>query len=348
MQSQYDLTELARLVMTQNEAKRDYIADTEAIEVGGNGDLTLAVKGLEYPLTDYAHGQVAARLGIPKKYYDRMRTDAPDLLRNNVRTWFRQEPKRVMVRTLEDRARAVLSDSYRPMDNDLILQAALPALIESELEVRATALTETRLYVQAVSPRIEGEVKPGDVVQAGLVLSNSEVGAGAVKVEQLIWRLVCMNGMIRGQSLRRNHVGRSTADQLLEDGASFYRTDTVEADNRAFLLKIRDTVRHALTTEGFEAALAELRDAADRQATRTIPEIVEVTQRRFSLGIKESENVLTHLAAGGDLSAWGLANAITATARGVTSGDRAIELERLGGDVIEMRQTEWNNLYVAA
>ena len=45
--------------------------------------------------------------------------------------------------------------------------------------------------------------KVGDEVQAGFIIGNSEVGAGSVFVEQLVWRLICLNGMRRGQSLRK-------------------------------------------------------------------------------------------------------------------------------------------------
>lgn len=35
------------------------------------------------------------------------------------------------------------------------------------------------------------EIVPGDIVQAGFVVSNSEIGLGALKVEPLVYRLIC-------------------------------------------------------------------------------------------------------------------------------------------------------------
>ena len=45
----------------------------------------------------------------------------------------------------------------------------------------------------------------------------------------------------------------------------------------------------------------------------------------------EASGILGHLAAGGNLSRWGFANAVTRYAQDVESYDRATELEKLGG-----------------
>jgi hypothetical protein len=36
------------------------------------------------------------------------------------------------------------------------------------------------MYIKAICPRIQAEVKKGDIVQAGIAISNSEVGMGSV------------------------------------------------------------------------------------------------------------------------------------------------------------------------
>lgn len=64
-------------------------------------------------VTDHAHGQIAQRLDIPAKYYNRMRSEAPALLAANVNNWFQEQPERRMIRTLDGKARAFLSDRYR-------------------------------------------------------------------------------------------------------------------------------------------------------------------------------------------------------------------------------------------
>jgi hypothetical protein len=53
---------------------------------------------------------------------------------------------------------------------------------------------------------------------------------------------------------------------------------------------------------------------------------------------------LQHLIRGADLSAWGLANAVTRTAEDVADYDRASELEAAGGRVIELAPADWRLL----
>ena len=45
---------------------------------------TINVEGQAFPVLPLAHQQIGARLGIPSKYYDRMRVEAPALLADDV------------------------------------------------------------------------------------------------------------------------------------------------------------------------------------------------------------------------------------------------------------------------
>jgi hypothetical protein len=101
-----------------------------------------------------------------------------------------------MLRTLDGSMRAFLSDRYRRLDNYDLASAVLPVLKEmgEGLKIVSTELTESKMYIKVINERLELEVKQGDVVQAGMVISNSEVGMGSLKVEPLIYRLICTNG----------------------------------------------------------------------------------------------------------------------------------------------------------
>jgi hypothetical protein len=48
------------------------------------------------------------------------------------------------------------------------------------------------------------------------------------------------------------------------------------------------------------------------------------------------------------LAQWGLANDVTATAQEVDSYDRATELERLGGTIIDLPADDWRHIAEAA
>lgn len=346
------LTELATELKRQAETKKDYIANTGELTLTTaqeDGTDRLQVNGYgSFAVTDLAHDQIAERVGIPRAYYQRMRTEAPALLQRNVGHWFTAKAERRMIRTLDGKARAFLSDRYRPLDNMDLAEAVLPTVQQIGCRVVSSEITERRFYIQVTTDKIQGEVRKGDVVQAGLIISNSEVGCGSLKVEPMIYRLVCTNGMIRSDhSIRKYHVGRGGADG--EGMASeFYRDETRLADDRAFFLKVRDVVSGSVSEDGFQKILRSFQAAAGMRIEADPVKVVEATAERLALTEGERGSVLNHLIAGGDLSAWGLANAVTRTAEDARDYDRAVELERLGGDVIALPKQEWDRIAVAS
>ena len=351
------LSEMAQELDRQLHAKKDYLVDTRALtmtvpEVGPA--LTIASGSQSTApmiVNDIAHRQIGQYLGIPAKYYDKMRAELPDLLAHNVNQWLLSQPDTRMIRTLDGTARAFLSDKYRRIDNYEVAQTVLPIIARMGQQDGATIesceLTESRMYLKVVNPRIQAEVKKGDIVQAGLVISNSETGQGSITVSPLIYRLVCSNGMIAADnSLRKYHIGRVT--EAGED-FSIYRDETVEADDRAFLMKIEDTVRAAVDQTKFEAIVARMRETTEaRIEPKTAPQIVELAAKEYSLTKDEGDGILGHLIAGGDLSLYGLANAVTRHSQDVRSYDRATELEATGWKMITMAPSLWSQLNAAA
>jgi hypothetical protein len=343
------LVELAQELQRQQESKRDFIADTRELVLHqpgpGNPVYSLGVNGHgRFAVTDHTHHQIAQRLGIPQKYYDRMMAEAPGLLRSNVNHWFREKPERRMVRTLDGNARAFLSDRYRPLDNFDLAEAVLPVLQEANgIKIESCEITERRMYIKALFPRIEAEVKRGDVVQSGIVITNSEIGLGALKIEPLVFRLVCLNGMIAADySQKKYHVGRA-ADEG-EAAFELYRDETLRQDDRAFWLKVQDTVRaFAVDHARFEKVVEKMRDATERKLADPL-HAVEVVTQKYQLNEGEKTGVLRHLIEGGDLSQFGLVNAITRAAQDVESYDRSTDMERLGGTVLELPRSEWEVL----
>ena len=346
------ITDLAAEIQRQAQTKRDFVSDTRYLTMVQDIETKSIDLGIypngnpEYfPIRDTAHRQIGERLGIPAKYYDRCRSEAPSLLAQQVNHWFDKEPQARMVRTLDGEARAFLSDRYRPLDHNDLLEAVLPKVVESGCELASCEVTDRRLYVKAIAPGIEAEIpnRVGDIVQAGLVVQNSEIGMGALSVYPLVYRLVCKNGMIApdyGQ--RKNHIGRHTGDQ--EGAREFYRDSTLEADDRAFFMKVRDTVDHVLTVDVFGNIVEKMGAATEKRITGDPVKAVEVVQKQFALNDSERSGVLRHLIEGGDLTAYGLSNAITAESQTAANYDRATELESIGYKAIEIPNTDWRRI----
>ena len=360
------LTDLASELERQANAKRDYLTPSETLTVHSNGRTELVAIGEPYHVADVAHGQIADYLDIPRGFYESLRGNAEtitvpaesgigfqgqdqplfDVMVNSL--FHSKGEQRRLVRTLDGRVRAFLSDAYNlDLDNFDVFRMAALAIEEAGLgpdNVVSAEVTERKLYIKVVSPRMEavvtpevGMLKEPQVVQAGFVLSNSETGLGSLRVSQMIYKLVCMNGWIREESYRQRHIGKTLE---AEENGNVYRSDTRLADARARLLKVRDHVSAALDEGAFHDLVARIQWSASVRLESPADKVVEAASKKFALSQSEKDNVLSELIAGADLSLWGLSNAITAAAQTVASYDRATELEAIGGRMFSLSAPE--------
>src|ERR1700742_5170470 len=164
MKAGMDIVELAQQIKAQRAEKRDFVAPTTKLEFvpqGDRGAITFHGKDGEevttFP-TEHCLSQICSRVGIPKQYSDRMRGENLELMATNVNWWFQYKAEKRMLRALvngQSTARAFLSDRYRPLDNYDLAEAVLPRLIGSGCDIKSSQITETRMYIQAVTPKLE-------------------------------------------------------------------------------------------------------------------------------------------------------------------------------------------------
>ena len=344
------LTELAQEIQRQAQSKADFIANTRQLQMLDDGK-TLALESQgEFSVTDLALSQIGERAGIPIKYLRKMQEEAPRLLATNVNHWFQERPETRMVRTLDGNARAFLSNRYMRVDNYDVAETALPVLLNTAgLRIVSCEVTENRLYIKAVTDRVQREVKSrrvGDVVEAGVMISNSEVGLGSVLVSPFAHFLLCTNGMVREGGKRWNHIGRHADEK--DEVYALLSDETRQADDKALLLKVRDTIRASLDEGLFTRWVDRLEGTTERKLEGDVTKTVEVLSNRLNLTQDEQSSVLRHLIEGGDLSQYGLINAVTRTAEDAKSYDRATELEMAGATVLDLKPTEWRDLALAA
>lgn len=356
------LNDLAVELHRQLATRVDYVADTRRMgftyEAATDPFYVLTIDDADgvgelgdFPVNQHAHEQIGAHLAIPRKFYERLQASHPDLLENNVVSLFQREPARRMVRTLDGNARAFLSDVYRRLDNfELLDRAVLPALAENGdgMQVFSCGLTDRRLYLKVVFPELRLTVKDGDELSPGIAISNSETGEGGLNVEPFVYRWLCTNGMIVGLQyadgfgMRRRHVGRRIEES--DVAAGIYRDETMRLDDEAFFAMAHDLVRSAGNAIRFEAIVSRMRTATETEVPGDPVAAVEVLAQRHAFTELEKGSVMRHLIQGGDLTAWGYVNAITRTAEDVESYDRATELERLGGVLLEQPAKAWATL----
>jgi hypothetical protein len=351
------LEALIERVVKENDRKHDVLADTRRMSVevvheeGISPSVDLMVDGEDgietFAPSEHMLGQMATDLSIPKRYFDRMKVDAPDLFQRNVHHWLYEEPKRRMLRswTVDDTSfngRAWLSDRYRRLDNIEIATKLLPEFerMPTEVSFHNASVSDERFYLRAVFPRMEKEVKVGEAVQWGVQIKNSEVGAASFAIESFLLVLACKNGMVVSKVMNARHLGKRL-DDILSDEA-------VEADDHAFWLAARDTLRASLDEAAFQSVVDTLRESTEGEKITSPIAASKRLASTFSLSDEEHEAVLLNLANGGDMSRWGALNAVTATAHTVKSFDRGVELEEAGWALAEMPRRDWERIAVAA
>jgi hypothetical protein len=362
------LTQLAAELEKIKADAKDYSVPTNRLEMNDSGNLNFesATKydadgqptkadTTNLKLNDWSSGQVSAYTDIPRAYFNRLQSENPALLAKNVNHGFQKnaavDGERRMLRVYDGKVRGFLSSKYRRLDSYDLLNETLPVMLENSFEVKSSELTEKRLYVKAVTPKLQADIKVGDAVQFGLVLSNSDVGAGSLRVEPLIFRLVCSNGAIMSTAFKKYHIGRNQGGDDVEELLS---DKTRALGDAAFYAAVRDILLSSMKPEMFEREVNKMRDAAQRKISNPdLEKVVELSMTATKIGGESiKKNILQALASGNEnagLTQWGLANSFTraAQADGINY-ELATELEKAGGQIIELTGQQWKRIAESA
>jgi hypothetical protein len=323
-----ELPDLVELLRKQHAQKLDVIAP--ASQFGGEVGLlrvrgaaqeiteegVTSVDGLYRPTRVFDEG-VADKFGIPLAYVRKLRAERPDLWDANLNGWLRGpvgedagDRRSFMLRLFTDPdggvgvARALLSDSYKVMDNLDVLTAALTGMKQAGVsaEIEACDLTDRRMYVRVVAPEIRALAPKllaryrdpfGDelvrgrdvafwrdiaeregmgygagqepVVFAGYVLANSGVGGGALTITPRIVVQICRNGLtVTRDALRRVHLGGQ-----LDEGVIRW-SDTTQQRNLDLVTSMTaDAVATFLDTDYVAKVIGEVEEKSSTPVGRS-------------------------------------------------------------------------------
>lgn len=318
-----------------------------------------------YSPTAVCDEHLADKLNIPTAYLKRLRSEHIALFDANVNGWLERDNRRHLLRLFRPDdggvgiARAMLSDSYRAIDHlDAVtaifegLNQATASLPPDSLKVTGCDLTERtmRIRISVPSIRVLAPVLLGQyrnpfedsprraeayrrhgiapdsdgrpVIFAGLEASNSEVGGGAFSICPRITALTCLNGnRITKDATRAIHLGSK-----LDEGIIAWSHETQKKSLELISLKMRDSVAAFLSEEYLGRVVQELEVLAGKPVTKP-EETVKVVCSQLAFSKARTEEVLASFIRGGQLSAGGVANAITAVAQDVEDADEAAQLE---------------------
>lgn len=335
-----------------NEGKiaQDYIAPlgvnlkindhAPVITFNGEGDkLAMKLPDGQFSLHDNAIGQLADRLGVPQRY---LRTLAGG------QAWGRQlaatvlnehsgwtQRSRVLVRTVGQQVRGVLSDSYRRLNSVEILTAFVQEAAGQGAVIADAYMSDTKVWAETILPQplVIPTRNNGDVVIfMGARFSTSDYGDGAVDMRAFMLNGACLNGMVRESVMKQVHLGSKLPDNLQ------LSQQTYELDTRTTVSAVRDLTSGLFSRDSIERKAIEIQGASE-MAVDFEHELKRLTKDGGLLKAegKEVEKILMRNdpedGVQGGATLWKLTQAITAHAREL-SPERSRELHELSGQLM--------------
>jgi len=359
------ITAVTQQIANDSENKFDRLIEQSSVTMVGDVEKLLQVPHVifghdHYKISPIAHAQLAEKLNIPKRYYDRLmeceyETGAPDgeLLRQNVNYWLSARlPERTprLFRFQKDDVngdfiRAILSNSYHPIDNIEIIDTVLPIVIEQGAKVVSCEVTPSNLYIKLVTEDLKAEVKVGDIVRGGIMISNSEVGLGSVRLVPFVERLACQNGMVvkeglNGNNLQYRRIHKGVSKHMSNYYAELISEETKTLRDQVVMSEISDVVRAIMSKETFIQIVDRMQMACE---TQIHDDAVEVLASQFQLLSKRDvKGIYAKLLSGLEditmdgyqSSVYGLSQAVTSYSADVSDYDKATALEEIGWELL--------------
>jgi hypothetical protein len=169
------------------------------------------------------------------------------------------------------------------------------------------------------------------IMWAGIEFGNGELGDGATYVVPRAEARICMNGLVLPlDAARKTHVG-----ERLEEGVINWSAETRAAQLNLITSKVRDAVKLFASTEFWQGKVAELEAKAVKPVTDA-DSTIKAVAKTLRYTEAEQTSIMDMFIAGGQLTAGGVLNAVTAAAQTVADPDRAAELERTAVKVLDL------------
>lgn len=339
---------MSRLI-EEGKIAQDYIAPigvnlkaqehSPVITFSGESRLMMNMPDGQFSLHDNAIAQLADRMGIPQRYLRSLASGEPWAimlaahLLNQHSDWTQRS--RVLVRTVGNQVRGVLSDSYRRLNSVEILTAFVQEAAGQGAVISDAYMNDTKVWAETILPTpITVPTKNnGDVIIfAGARFSTSDYGDGAVDMRAFMLNGACLNGMVRESVMKQVHLGSKLPDNLA------LSQQTYELDTKTTVSAVQDLTRGLFSADTIKRKAYEIQGASEMEVDLD-HELKKLTGNGWLLKQegKEVEKILMRNnpddGVQGGATLWKLTQAITAHAREL-SPERSRELHEISGELL--------------
>lgn len=311
------------------------------------------------PVTPHAADQLYGYVGKGFISYGRQLASEGnyELLDRNVRERFEQlGDKKFLLRGhgvgSDAVTRALLSDKYKIIDTDQVLDAALPVISDKErFKALGGGRSQTKDFMKFIerSPSFSVRDQQGRnrEFSVGFVFSNSEVGAGYTNFELFISDHFCMNGCIFAKTLLAQAKLMHRGSTLVSGLDGFIDRDVHGVAEAKILQGIQNATRKACSWEGTQK-IKELVEASFRPIEAAPDKVIREVGKRLALPEKTVDAVMADYVAGGNQNVFGVQAAITSVAQKQNTYQDRIDLEKAGGSVMEYSASAWKSIEALA
>lgn len=319
----YNLEEFRTALGRIRDNRQDIVSEGyKAVALPEGTDIGIQIAGHgEFPLTHYAHTQLAAYAEIPVVYYDRLLAASPPTLLNNLDLFI--PDRSLLFRIVDDTIIAILSNMYMVLDNDTVFEGVLKDLTDSyhDLNVHQCYLTDSRMYAIFLEPSFTFTMNNADVVP-GVIIRNSEIGDSAFRADMYLHIKDADVGLIGDNQAYRMHRGRQHNPGPL---------DITESMTDEEITKQRDMIMgNAYDPKPFARWIMQMRANGGKILEKPFDIVTRVAAEHDIQNY--STAILNTLVNSGEATKWSLAIAIATTAKNEFA-DKRFRLERIAGMV---------------
>ena len=300
--------------------------------------------GKSYGVTPFAHTQLAERSDIPLQFYRRVLARHPELWAQMVKQlmWVDRKDDSFLVRSIGGNIRALLSNRAKILDSYDLFFHVFKVADEVGAKIWKMSLSETKFYMELVHPNWALNIDDGapqgphsitNIDRSdggwhvpGLIVGNSDVGRGALTVTPRIIRWACNNGTLAGDALRRVHLGSEMPAGIISPKTKALESELVWSE-------VEDVVRATFDLDIFKEMVKNYASGRDIKVTNVEASIDQVV-KDTTMTDKYRNTLMKAFIEGGDVSTFGLMQAVTQAAQLLGDLDQQYSLERYAHNVL--------------
>lgn len=303
-----------------------------------NGNFNAVIEGEKYDLHSNALSQLCYLFGVPASYASQL--TATQWGRELLHAIFEEHNdnsarKRMLVRSVGNEIRGVLSDKYRRLDSRIIYNDFIAQAHKKGAVVIDSHYEKVKQYITVVFPKVfEINTENNGVVYSafGARISNGDFGNSALHLNAFQMNCVCDNGLVSKSTLSAKHLGKRL-DANLQLSERTYKLDT-----RTMASAVRDITGNLLDEKTMQETVRKMKSASEQIVD------MDMSIKRLPKEIlkNEVESIKKILQDGdesrgiyGKPTKWKLSQAITACANDM-GGVRKQELDEIAGRLINL------------